>query len=180
MKKINYLLLMMLILGMAACKKDNGIEGNDAMPVTISIKLVYDTESAAIGLALEKTAVKLTNLTTNQTYNAAAGIDGIAIFKDITPGNYNVAAVQTIAATEYNSKAGTSLTDAVIFNGTLSSQSLVQNGNLTVTLKTGRIGDWVIKQIYYSGSSASDGALFRDQFIEIFNNWSETLYADSL
>src|SRR5690606_15199039 len=41
-------------------------------------------------------------------------------------------------------------------------------------------GGFVIKQIYYVGSDTKDGALNRDNFIEIYNNTDETLYADSL
>ncbi|WP_254555790.1 hypothetical protein, partial [Salmonella enterica] len=36
------------------------------------------------------------------------------------------------------------------------------------------------KQIYYAGSSTTLGALFRDQFIEFYNNSDSVLYADSL
>lgn len=179
MKQINYLIFMVFILGMAACKKDD-TSGNDAVPVTITVKLAYNTETATIGLSLEKAAVKLTNLTTNQIYNGTSGVDGVASFKDIAPGNYNVSVVQNITAADYNAKAGTNVTDAVVFNGILSNQSLVTNSTLAVTLITGRVGDLVIKQIYYSGSSAANGALYRDQFLEIYNNSSETIYADSL
>ncbi|RZJ78033.1 MAG: DUF4876 domain-containing protein [Flavobacterium sp.] len=42
------------------------------------------------------------------------------------------------------------------------------------------IGGFVIKQVYYAGSHTTSGANFRDQFIEVYNNTSETLYADSL
>ena len=179
MKQFNYLILMAFILGMAACKKDD-TSGNDAVPVTITVKLAYNNETAAIGLSLEKAAVKLTNLTTNQVYNGTSATDGVATFKDIAPGNYNVSVVQTITAADYNAKAGTNVADAIVFNGILSNQSLVTNSTLAVTLITGRVGDLVIKQIYYSGSNAANGALYRDQFLEIYNNSSETIYADSL
>jgi len=181
MKKTIYFLFAMLILAIAACKKDNVPDtNNDVKPVTISVKLSYEAENTALALSLEKTEVKITNLTTTQSYTATSNTDGVATFTAISPGNYDVSAVQTIAAEDYNTKAGTNVTDAVIFNGTLSRQALTQDGQLAVTLKTGRIGDLVIKQIYYSGSSAANGAVFRDQFVEIYNNSNQTLYADSL
>lgn len=40
---------------------------------------------------------------------------------------------------------------------------------------------FIIKQIYYTGSrTPSGGTYFSDQFVEIFNNTPDTLYADSL
>ncbi|AWM12429.1 DUF4876 domain-containing protein [Flavobacterium sediminis] len=72
-------------------------------------------------------------------------------------------------------------TTEVQFNG--SQEQVTVNVNVTSTtviLKSARIGDLVIKQIYYAGSSTSQGASFRDQFIEIHNNSNETIYADGL
>jgi hypothetical protein len=180
MKTNSYFIILILLLTIAACKKDNSSSNSDVKPVTININLSYEAAHTELGMSLEKTQVKITNLTTTQTYTAAASADGSVEFKDVAPGNYDVSAVQTISAADYNLKAGTNLTEAVIFNGILSRQSLVQNSKLSIVLKTGRVGDLVIKQIYYSGSHVTNGAVFRDQFVEIYNNSNATLYADSL
>ncbi|MBB5634446.1 hypothetical protein HDE68_000331 [Pedobacter cryoconitis] len=180
MKKNSYFLILIFLLTVAACKKDNTSGNSDVKPVTINVNLSYEAENTELGMPLEKTQVKITNLTTTQTYTAAAGADGSVEFKDVAPGNYDVSAVQTISAADYNLKAGTNLTEAVVFNGILSRQSIVQNSKLSMVLKTGRVGDLVIKQIYYSGSHVTNGAVFRDQFVEIYNNSNATLYADSL
>src|SRR5690606_10834494 len=37
-----------------------------------------------------------------------------------------------------------------------------------------------IKQVYYAGSDTRNGAVFRDQFVELYNNTDQTLYADGL
>lgn len=180
MKKNSYYLILILLLSVTACKKDNSSTNSDVKPVTINIKLSYETEQTDLGLSLEKTQVKITNITTTQAYTGVTAADGTVEFKNVAPGNYDIAAVQTIAAADYNAKAGTNLTEAIVFNGTLSRQSLSQNSSLSIVLKTGRVGDLVIKQIYYAGSHVTNGALFRDQFIEIYNNSNVTLYADSL
>jgi len=44
----------------------------------------------------------------------------------------------------------------------------------------GTTGEFVIKQVYYAGSDKKDGANYRDQFIEIYNNTDRVLFADSL
>lgn len=179
MKHVNKLfLLSILILGFAACKKHDDVL--DVVPVNLTVKLAFDAENSALGFTYEKAQVKITNLTTNQSFTATATTDGTATFNTIAPGNYDVSSTLSIAATDYNTKAGTNVQDAVVYNGTLSKQSVTANGQLSITLKTGRVGDFVIKQIYYAGSNAASGAVFRDQFLEIYNNSSETLYADSL
>ena len=69
----------------------------------------------------------------------------------------------------------------MIFNA--SQEQVTVNNNTTsanLELKAARIGGLVIKQIYFAGSNAQDGALFRDQFIEIYNNSNEVIFADGL
>lgn len=179
MNNFNKLLIFgLLILGFTACKKQDDI--NDVMPVNLSVKLIFDADNSSYGFTYEKAQVKITNLTTTQSYTATAAANGTVNFTSIAPGNYDVSTSLSISAADYNSKAGTNVQDAVVYNGTLSSQSVVSNTQLSVTLKTGRIGDFVIKQIYYAGSNPTNGAVFRDQFVEIYNNANETLYADSL
>ena len=83
---------------------------------------------------------------------------------------------------EFNSTFGYAPTSTnVQFNG--NQESVTVNVNVTATtieLKSARIGDLVIKQIYYAGSHTTQGASFRDQFIEIYNNSNEVIYADGL
>jgi hypothetical protein len=178
MKHFNKLLIAaFLILGLASCKKD---DNDDVQPVSLTVKLSFDAANTAYGFSYEKTAVKITNLTTNQTYSTTAAADGTATFSSIAPGNYDISSTLSIAAADFNAVAGTNVQDAVFYNGSLSRQTVVANSQLAVTLQTSRVGDFVIKQIYYAGSSAANGAIFRDQFFEIYNNSNATLYADSL
>ena len=178
MKYLSKLMIVAtLVLGLASCKKDNN---DDVKPVSLTLKVAFDAENAGYGFTYEKTTVKITNLTTNQTYNATAAADGTATFASIAPGNYDMSATLAITAADFNAKTGANVQEDVTYNGTLIRQSIVGNSDLSLTLKTGRVGDFVIKQIYYSGSSASNGAIFRDQFFEIYNNSNATLYADSL
>lgn len=179
MKHLNkFLILAMLVLGIASCKKQN--DAGDVIPVKLTLKLSFDTENAVYGFTYEKAQVKITNLTTSQSYTATAATDGTVAFNSIAPGNYDVSATLNLTAAEYNAKAGTNVQEDIVYNGTLTRQSVVTDSQLSLVLKTGRVGDFVIKQIYYAGSNAANGAVFRDQFFEIYNNSNETLYADSL
>jgi hypothetical protein len=52
---------------------------------------------------------------------------------------------------------------------------------VTIDLKGSKVGNLVLKEIYYTGSrTPSGGAYFLDQFYEIYNNSTDTIYADSL
>ena len=178
MKHFNKLMMMaILIVGLASCKKDNN---DDVQPVSLTVKLSFDAANAGFGFTYEKTSVKITNLTTNQTYTTTAAADGTATFKSVSPGNYDLSATLPVTAADFNAKTGSNAVEDVTYNGSLTRQSVIADAQLAVTLTSGRIGDFVIKQIYYAGSSAANGAIFRDQFIEIYNNSNATLYADSL
>ncbi|MES2416675.1 MAG: DUF4876 domain-containing protein [Bacteroidota bacterium] len=178
MKQIKYLFLITILLGaLASCKKD---KSNDVTLLKLDVKTTFDDENATFGFGLDKAEVTVINLVTNQSTKATSNASGTATFNNLSPGNYKITVVLTVAAADYNAKAGTNVQEDIIYNGTISSQSITQNTQANVMLKVGRVGDFVIKQIYYAGSNAANGAIFRDQFFEIYNNSNETLYADSL
>jgi len=181
MKQFNHIVLLLVAIAtFTACKKDSISNNEEIKPVTVSVKVAYDTENASYNFTTEKATVKITNTSTTTVYNAVSDANGIATFKNISPGVYNLSVSQSITAADYNSKAGTNVTDPVVYNASLSNQAFSADGQFNISLTTGRVGDFVIKQIYYAGSDTRDGALFRDQFFEVYNNSNKTLYADSL
>lgn len=100
----------------------------------------------------------------------------------MVPGSYNVEATLSLTAAEYLTATGIKTDGDVLFSGGVQMQSAnAPQNNFTVQLQTGSATeDWVIKQLYYAGSDNKDGAVFRDQFIELYNNSDRVLYADSL
>lgn len=177
MKKI-VLTLIVFVTVFLSCKR-NDVE--DLKPVSVSVSLSFDNAYAGYGFPLKNTEVKFTNLSNGLVTNLKADDNGIVSLDKISPGNYDIEAVLTISAADYLNYTSTVVEDAVVFNGVLKSQSIVQQSNsLKIMLNAGQIGDWVFKQIYYVGSHTTNGASFRDQFIEIYNNSNQVLYADSL
>ncbi|MBN9285435.1 MULTISPECIES: DUF4876 domain-containing protein [Flavobacterium] len=180
MKKI--LLLLSAALAFSSCSDDDFGDGNNGLqPVNFSVNLKYDT-TAFNGEAVQQGAVILTNTNTGDTYTVQSNTSGVATFNAIIPGTYNITATKTLTSAEFNTQFGyTPETPSVLFNG--AQEQVIVNANVSGTelkLKTIRIGDLVIKQIYYAGSHAQQGAVFRDQFIEIYNNSNEKIYADGL
>lgn len=170
---------MGLVLGIVACKDlDPSIES-----LTVKMKIGYDDALSGYSFPLESIQLTLTSVNTQQTTSASTNSLGEGTFTGIIPGNYDIDAVVTIKASVYQEATGVVTTSDVIFNASIKNL-LINNTSIAtlpnLTLKAGRIGDWLIKQVYYAGSHRTDGALFRDQFIEIINNSNEILYADNL
>jgi len=177
MKKSLLFLSMFVMLFIGSCKKDTL---DEAQAVSQSFQLTYGAESVDLGLPLANADVTLTNRTNGVVLTAKSDAKGVVNFSSVTPGNYSVVANLVISATDYTTITGIYTAEAAAFNASLEANIVTGNATLPMTLKAGRLGNWVIKQIYYGGSSTTSGALFRDQFIEIYNNSNEVLYADGL
>ncbi|MHA6697035.1 DUF4876 domain-containing protein [Chryseobacterium sp. A301] len=179
MKNLLYSLFAFLIV--LSCRDDDFGKGATALqPVDFTVSTHYDSDLNAE--ASPGTTVVLTNTGTGDVYTQNANETGQAAFTQILPGNYTVTATSTLSRDQFTQRFGYDpQVPEVHFNGV--QENVTVNVNVTstlVALKTARLGNLVIKQIYYSGSHTTQGAMFRDQFIEIYNNSNETLYADGL
>lgn len=180
MKKVLFFLLAASVTGMTACKKDTGIENNQSItPVklSVSVSTALINENA---VPLEGTKIVITNKANNASYQSIVNAEGMAIFESITPGVYTINASLTITAATYNQISGENVEDDIYLNQSLNNMEILTDQQVNLDLITSRVGDWVFKQIFYAGSNTSNGAAFRDVFVEIYNNSNDTLYADSL
>ncbi len=181
MKKIISIIFLLLML--FSCRSDDFGSGNGSgnlVPVTFTVQVRYDSY---FGNKQSKNAVvTLVNNSSGDTYTATSGDNGAAVFATVIPGSYKVTVSKTMPAAEFLSAFGyPSPVPEVHFNGV--QENVIVNANVTATsieIKSARLGDLVIKQVYYPGSHATQGASFRDQFIEIYNNSNEVIYADGL
>jgi len=180
MRKI--LFLLTAVVAIYSCNSDDDFGGSSTLgSVPFAVNLKYDTETFN-GEAVSQGEVVLKNTNTGDTYTLQTNATGVANFVDILPGTYDVTATKTLTSAEFTTVFGYApTTESVTFNG--SQGQVLVNANVsatTIQLKSARIGDLVIKQIYYAGSHTTQGAVFRDQFIEIYNNSNEVIYADGL
>ncbi len=177
----NYLLLLFAFFALFACRDDEFGGGNGALkPIDFSISVNYDPSFNA--LASSGATVVMTNTTTGDVYTKTTENTGQANFTQILPGNYTVTINKKMTSAEFSTLFGYVPQEVeVVFNATQENVKVSENVTSTaLVLKAGRVGDLVIKQIYYAGSHTRQGASFRDQFIEIYNNSNETIYADGL
>lgn len=145
----------------------------------MQVKLSYADAQLNTKLDLTKVELKLTNLSTG---NSAVfkPADGVVTMTGLAPGKYDIDASVTITKENYKNLTGIEKAEDMVFNASLKNYNLDFSATIDMELVTGLIGDFVIKQIYYAGSDTKEGAVFRDQFVEIHNNTDRVLYADSL
>jgi len=173
MKKFFLLSLSILLF---ACEPDNE---EFVVPIQHQFEVTYNEsyDKKPAGNA----QVKLTSSSDGKTYSAQTNENGIAEV-EVVPGTYKVSVNRNFTPQEYLDFAGQNVDDNIAFNASLDNLNITNSGNsLTeVELVTGRIGNLLIKQVYFAGSDVRLGASFRDQFIEIHNNSNELVYLDGL
>ncbi len=175
MKRVIYLLCIAAFF--TACKKNKTPE---AQPVDLPVKVSYRLNADVMPLSDVELTIK--NLTTNTTQTAKTDSKGQYNFSSLATGTYDIVAKVTFSATKYTELTGVYSNAPVTYNASIRNKIITPDFNeqIELTLVAGTTSDWVIKQIYYAGSNVTDGALYRDQFIEIHNNSDQVLYADSL
>lgn len=177
MKK--YLYLILAVLTFASCKKDHT---TDVQPVDLNIAVTFNLETSTYQLPLTGVKVKLTNVGTKTIQEFTVSDKGTVLAAQISPGTYDIDASSTFSAAEYTALTGLSTSAAVTYNAS-SKNTLITvgyTGTINLNLVAGAVNDWVIKQVYFAGSDRVNGALYRDHFIEFYNNSDHVMYADSL
>lgn len=175
----NFLYFFVALILISSCKKDPGTEIH---PVDLKIKVAYPLESSGYQLPLTGVVVKVTNLETQNVKEFNLLPDGNLEIPGLAPGAYNLDASITIQAEQYTSITNIPASKPVTFNAAVKNKQIAVGFNEVITLNliTGPVNDWVIKQVYFAGSDRTKGALYRDQFIELYNNSDHLLYADSV
>lgn len=155
MRKI-YLLLILAGL-LASCKDDGLPRIDDISTGQVTITLAgLDNQAAGFDVLLR-------NLQTNSTFTAKTDAAGVAEFRT-TPGIYEASATggYALEGVAYN------------FNGT-SGQITVrtnQTQQVTITMKSIRTSQLVIKELYNGGCLADDGTtkMQYDKYVVLYNN----------
>ena len=185
LKKLIYLTPIVASLILGSCSDDDfGSAGNSTVNlVSFTTKVKFDSDYDETKAPVNAKVV-LKNAQTGVSYEAVSNTNGEAIFPQLIPGVYTANVSFSLTPAQFEELFGYSSgsEDNIEFSG--SAQNVAVNSSnivLEVELNSAKtIGGFVIKQIYYGGSNTKEGASFRDQFIEIYNNTNEVLYADGL
>ena len=171
------LLLFSLFIFIVACSKDD--DGNFVAPIAHSFTITFDENYE--NLNAEGALITLVNKEDGKTYTGTSDTNGI-VSLEVIPGVYNVNVSLRFSSEDYLEFSGLESEGDVNFNASMESISISAKSETSteITLVTGRIGNLLIKQVYYAGSDVRLGALYRDQFFEIHNNSNETIYLDGI
>ena len=173
MKRI---ILLVLISFIVACSNDTT---DFIQPITHSFQVSYS--DSYNNLIASNTEITLANNEDGKTYTVTTNANGIAAI-ELVPGNYKVNASKVFTAEEFLDFFGQEVDTDISFNASLEALNITESttDNTELKLVSGRIGNLIIKQVYFSGSDVKLGALYRDQFFEIYNNSNEQIYLDGL
>lgn len=167
-------LALFILLGFSACNDDDEVQ-------LANLKVQVTASNTFSTLSLQGIKVVITNTTDNTEETSTTDSEGIAYFADIAPGIYNISTSVDLTAEKAGEISG--YYEALTLNATANSVSLLAgvDSEETVTLDGKPSASLVIKEFYYNGANdPTYSVLFKDQFVEIYNNSSETIYADGL
>ncbi|WP_299778991.1 DUF4876 domain-containing protein [uncultured Formosa sp.] len=153
--------ILLLITVSVSCSDDDNVANLGNLQVQLEL-------ASGLGdISLEGVDVSITNTVDNSSFSLSTDANGSATFSNISVGTYTVVATQS---TDDYTLSGTANNVVITRQETVVSTVVVNADNSD--------GGLVIKEVYSSGSGYI--TLFKDSFIEIFNNSSETLYADGM
>ncbi|MFA5714015.1 MAG: DUF4876 domain-containing protein, partial [Bacteroidales bacterium] len=171
-KRFLTLFSLLLFVGVGAsfvltsCEKEE-----ESLLGSVKVQLVLDEGLADI--SFENVNVSLFNTFDNSEKKTLSNIDGVANFLELPAGVYNLSVEQPREDGEYTYTLTGNLNGITVRMGeetsvTVAVRAAVANAGL------------VIKEIYHPGAGDLYTSLFKDQFLEIFNNSDEVIYADGL
>jgi len=179
MKKI--VLLLSCIALLSACRKDD--EGFDNNGQSQEVSRISYTVDATYGdkfnnVKAAGAVVKLTDTSTGQQYEATTSDEGKAILQ-LLPGTYNIEVSKSLTKEQNNTLLG--FDNEANFAASKQGVTVSKEANsISFKMSTARMGDLVIKQLYYTGSNIQTAAKYYDNFFEVHNNSSDTLYLDGI
>lgn len=160
---------------LAAC----GDGGTEVRTFDVSVQVMLPETFAQQAAAQAR--VLLTNTERNTSDTVVANAQGVAQFTRILPGTYIASASLALDADQAFALTGQRV--ALTLNAIEPARQLLAapSSPLALRLSGSRLGDLVIKEVYYTGSrTPSGGTYFSDQFVEIYNNATDTVFADGL
>ncbi|MBE9467961.1 MAG: DUF4876 domain-containing protein [Bacteroidetes bacterium] len=161
MRKILIYIFVLFIL--SSCIKDPEFKSFD-----VNLKINFDNELS--GELKEGAKVVLNNLSKNYSLEELSTSEGIVNFSGIEPGFYSATVTHS-----FNSNGGN-----VYING-VKNLNIFSSVDDTISIFESRTNAFIIKEFYYSGSLTPAGNSYSaDQYIEIYNNTSNTQYIDGL
>ncbi|KEO75497.1 hypothetical protein EL17_01220 [Anditalea andensis] len=176
-KQYRLMILALTLLSLWGCSDDDSprVELFD-----VNVVALYPEDFSSD--QAEGVTLKLVNNATGDQQEKISGADGRATFAGLVPGTYQLTASRFLNAQEASTLTGSSseINLNYLDNNLLLSAATGQDA-LSIRLSGSISGSLVIRQVYYSGSKTPENTnYFFDQFVEIYNNSSESIALDGL
>lgn len=173
-----FVLAMLSALFLSSCKEK--LVSNGTLQFSVRVQ-VQDTSFVTLGIsdtsAVSGAVVELHSVNYEMTYTAQTDSQGMAFFQKIIPDVYNCSANKKYPVDTVKKYLG--LQKDINLVGTLSSISMSSSrDSVSILLKPVFASDLLISEIYYNGAPPPPPYYFHDQFTEIYNNSSETIFID--
>jgi hypothetical protein len=146
-----------------------------ALDVQVQYPSTYATQAAA------GARVILTSTERGSADTLITGPGGTVSFPRVVPGTYTLSASRELTANETQELTGQAT--ALTLNALRPAEPFLARPATPPVLQLdgSRVGDLVIKEVYYTGSGTPTGGnYFSDQFVEIYNNATDTVFLDGL
>jgi hypothetical protein len=159
-----FIVTIVLILSISSCRKD--IAPSYSVEMDLEFPDGFDLADMPDGID-----VSMQNTATGRETILTTGVVGDPS-STLIEGNYNISCSFSITVnnTEYT------------FNGSINNYFLAEESIITMELSlASNTGGFILKEIYFAGSATPENKTYlSDQFHEVYNNSSDTLYADGL
>jgi hypothetical protein len=172
------ILLALTAITTSSCSDESPVE---AQRFSLRVQVRYPATYFQTGA--DSAAVQIRNAETGIVENAVTSSNGEARFTNLLPGRYDVTARRPLTASQVLTLTGNRTEQGLQLNAALSGFRLLSASDsvATLTLSGSPVGNLVIKEVYWTGSTTRNGVrYFSDQFYEIYNNSTDSIYTDSL
>jgi hypothetical protein len=179
MKPLKFLLLLVGIGALAMKLSSCQSSPSEAQTFSLTVRVLYPSNYAQT--VASGTTVRVRNIESGTRDSAVTNAAGEARFSRLLPGTYEISASRRLSTSEAQTLTGFAVEQNL--NAVLTGFALRSATDSVVTLRLAGspVGNLVIKECYWTGSTTrSGGTYFSDQFHEIYNNSTDTIFVDSL
>lgn len=174
LKILNLFVVLALVTSLFSCSDDDEVK---LATVNVTVKTVENIKD----ITCKNIEVVLKNTANEFEVKANTDENGKAIFSNVAPGTYALSSSMTLTPDQASASMG--YYEEITLNSVKDNLTLTagQVQDLELILDGKPSSSLVIKEIYAVGANDPTWSImFKDQFIEIYNNSSEVVYADGL
>ncbi len=175
------IIIITALLVLSSCM--DPVASPDSMRLDFTITIVDTsifTETLSGSTLVDSAQVFINSLSYGVSYSALTDTLGQVVFSQVLPDVYNISVTKRLRAGQVEQVVGAPTERAL--NGQL--QNIQVSGaqyDTVIYVSPVQLGDLLISEIYYNGSPKDPiPYYFHDQFLELYNNSSDTLYLDSI